>query len=355
MRRIPTVLLTGLTLFTLSSLATAQQGGGRFGRGDGEAPKLQNFTFEEGTLKSDKVRNGEAGYGIYLPKGYADEANKDTKYPVVIWLHGFGGAGEWSGGGGAEVLDQLRGADKVPPLVMVVFRAPGRRTTYMNGEAAGDVEDIIATDLVQQLETKYRLKAERSQRALMGVSMGGMGAMKIAMHHPDVFGTVAVHSAAILPLDPAELPEQYRGMVQRQIERGGLDKVLGNPIDKAKWQEQMPLGLVSTKKAEDWKGLNIYFDAGTDDRYGFCPPNEMLAKAMSEKGMKHLFRKVEGGGHAWSSPSMKECLAISLQFVGAAFAGKDPVEVTKALEPKPAKAAEKAAEPAPKKDGDAGK
>ena len=93
MRRIPTVLLTGLTLFTLftlSSLATAQQGGGRFGRGDGEAPKLENFTFEEGTLKSDKVRNGEAGYGIYLPKGYADEANKDTKYPVVIWLHGFG-------------------------------------------------------------------------------------------------------------------------------------------------------------------------------------------------------------------------------------------------------------------------
>ena len=129
MRRIPTVLLTGLTLFSLSCLATAQQGGGRFGRGDGEAPKLKNFTFEEGTLKSAKVRNGEAGYGIYLPKGYADEANKDTKYPVVIWLHGFGGAGEWSGGGGAEVLDQLRGEGKVPPLAMVVFRAPGRRTT----------------------------------------------------------------------------------------------------------------------------------------------------------------------------------------------------------------------------------
>ncbi len=352
MRQVPTVArLTRGALFAVLTLPLtvlpAQQGGGRFGRGDGAAPKLANFTFEEGILKSDKVKTGDAGYGIYLPKGYADEANKDTKYPVVIWLHGFGGQGEWQGGGGAEVLDKLRGEGKVPPLLMVVFR-PGSRTTYMNGEPGGDVEDIIVTDLVQQLEAKYRIQAERGQRALMGVSMGGLGAMKIAMHHPEVFGTVAVHSAAILPPDPADLPERYRGMVQRQLERGGLDKVFGNPIDKTKWAEQMPLGIVSMKKAEDFKGLHIYFDAGTEDGYGFCPTNELLDKAMTDKGMQHLFRKVEGGGHAWSSPSMKECLAVSLQFVGAAFAGKDPVATTKALEPKPA---EKPAE----KSGDAGK
>ena len=62
---------------------------------------------------------------------------------------------------------------------------------------------------------------------------------------------------------------------------------------------------------------------------------------LGEHGHKHLFRKVEGGGHAWSSPSMKECLAVSLQFVGAAFLGKDPIEAcTPKVEKKPAEAGE---------------
>jgi enterochelin esterase-like enzyme len=140
-----------------------------------------------------------------------------------------------------------------------------------------------------------------------------------------VFGAVAVHSAAILPVDPADLPQQYQRQLQMMMQRGGLAEVFGEPIDKAKWAKEMPLALVAAAKAEDWKGLRIYFDAGTADRYGFCEPNEKLDKAMTEKGIAHLFRKVDGGGHAWSSPKMKECLQSSLQFVGACVTGKDPM------------------------------
>ena len=74
-------------------------------------------------------------------------------------------------------------------------------------------------------------------------------------------------------------------------------------------------------------------DAGTDDDYQFCPPNERLSKVMTEQGHKHLFRKVEGGGHAFSSESMKDNVATSLRFCAAAFAGKDAVAE---LTPKPA-------------------
>jgi len=312
-----------LTLTLLAAAAPAQRGDR--GRGRDQTPsKLANFTFEQGTFKSDKAKGGEPGYGIYLPKGYADEANKDVKYPWIVWLHGFGGAGEFQGGGGAEVLDQLRGDGKIPPLAMVVFRGPVGRTTYMNGEAGGEIEDLIVGDLVKHLQEKYRLQSERSQRAVMGVSMGGMGALKIAMHHPETFGTVAVHSAAILPADPAELSQRYARQAQMMMERGGLDKVFGDPIDKAKWAHEMPLGLTASMKPEELKGLHIYFDAGTEDRYGFFEPNEQLDKAMTEKGFKHTYRKVEGGGHAWSSPKMKESLTTSLQFVAVVFTGKDP-------------------------------
>lgn len=312
--------------FLLLSLLPAQQG-----RERQQAPKLTNYTLVEGTLQSEKVRQGEAGYFIYLPKGHGDEANKEKQYPWILWLPGFGGPFDFQGRGGAEVLDRLRGESKIPECALVVFRAPGRRsrTTYMNGEAAGDIEDLICGDLLDQLQKKFRLSSERQQRAVMGVSAGGFGALKIAMRHPELFGAVAVHSAAILPADPEELGGMTEGVVQRQM-RAGLAKEFGEPIDKVKWAAHMPLGLVASKKSEDFAGLQIYFDAGTEDNYGFCEPNEQLDAAMTKHGIKHVFRKVEEGGHAWSSPTMKDSVATSLQFVGLALQGKDAVEAAAA-------------------------
>ncbi|MBL8753058.1 MAG: hypothetical protein JNK15_07115 [Planctomycetes bacterium] len=331
------------TLVVTALLSTAlllpAQRGERGPRRD-QAPPLQHFTIETGTIQSTKVRDGEAGYEIYLPKGHGDEANKDKTWPFVVWLSGFGGNGEFTNRGGAQVLDQMRADGKVPEFALVVYRAPsgqgGRRgrSVYMNGEAAADTEDLLCGDFLEQLQKKYRLAADRKQRALMGVSAGGFGALKIAMRHPDVFGAVAVHSAAILPADPGELAGNAEGIVQRML-RGGLEKELGNPIDAAKWRAHMPMALAADKKPEDLKGLQMYFDAGTADAYDFCPPNEQLAKVMAEKGHKHLFRKIDGGGHAWSSESMAENLAVSLQFVGLAFAGKDAVaELTPKAEAK---------------------
>lgn len=318
----------------------------RDGRGPREAsaPKLEHFTFETGTLKTGKIKAGEASYSILLPKGHGDDANKAKTWPWILWLPGFGGAGEFTDGGGAGVLDRMRGEGKIPEVAFVVYGAPGRRarSVYMNGEPAGDTEDLIVGDLLEQLQQKYRLASDRKQRALMGVSAGGFGALKIALRHPEAFGVVAVHSAAILPTDPAELGGNGEMIVQRFLS-SGLDKVLGNPIDKAKWQEHMPLAIVAKKKPEDLQGLQIYFDAGTEDRYDFCPPNEKLDQAMTAAGIKHLFRKVEGGGHAFGSQSMLDNVATSLRFIAAAFGGKDAVAE---LTPKP-----DAAKAAPK-DGD---
>lgn len=316
-RPLPFVSLTALLLATLP--AQRDQGA-----------ELKNFTIERGALKSDKVREGEAGYVIFLPKEYGDAANKDTKYPWALWLPGFGGTNEFENEGGAPVLDRLRGENKIPPFVFVVYRAPRNRSVYMNNEGPVDTEDLLTGDLVTQLQAKYRLATDAKQRAVMGVSAGGFGALKMALRHPDVFGVVAAHSSAVLPTDPAELDQRRNGMLQSLLDTG-LDKELGKPVDKAKWQAHMPLAIVAAKKPADLKGLQIYFDAGTADRYQFCPPNEKLDQAMTAAGHKHLFRKVEGGGHAFGSESMKENVAVSLQFVGAAFAGKDAVEVTKAL------------------------
>ncbi|MCK5940531.1 MAG: hypothetical protein KAI24_01075, partial [Planctomycetes bacterium] len=203
------------------------------GRRGQEPPQLEHFHFESWDFDSQYARGGEASYYIYLPKEHDHEKNADRKFPWVLWCPGFGGPGDFQSRGGARTLDQLRAEGKIPELALVVFRAPGRRsrTTYMNGEAIGDVEDLIVKDLVRHVEGRYRLSSKREHRAVMGVSAGGFGALKLALRHPDVFGAVATHSAAILPADPDELGGMAEGMVQRYL-RGGLAELLGDPIDK---------------------------------------------------------------------------------------------------------------------------
>lgn len=315
-----------LVAAALVAALSASSANAQFGRRQQQPPPLEHFYFESWDFDAPSARGGEASYYIYLPKKHDHAESADRKYPWILWCPGFGGPGDFQTRGGAETLDRLRGEGAIPELALVVFRAPGRRsrTTYMNGETGGDIEDLIVDDLVSHLQQRYRLSDRREDRAIMGVSAGGFGALKIALRHPDVFGAVATHSAAILPADPDDLAGYAESTVYRYL-RGGIAQQLGDPIDKEKWAEQMPMGLIARRQPEQLKGLQIYFDAGTDDHYGFFEPNRRLAAAMKARGHRFVFHPVEEGGHAWSSPKMRGNVARSLTFVGAALSGKDPV------------------------------
>ena len=332
------LLLIVLAFLSLSSVATAQRG--RRNR-NVEPPALKNFYYETWQYDSRHAASGQASFSIYLPKEHDFAKNKDRKYPWILWLPGFGGPDDFQTRGGAATLDALRSEGQIPDLALVIFRAPGGRgrTTYMNGESIGDVEDLIVKDLVKHVEGKFRISSDRNHRCVMGVSAGGFGALKIALRYPGLFGAVATHSAAILPADPADLAGSAENTVMRYL-RGGLRAQLGDPIDPAKWAEVMPMGLVALKKPADLYGLQVYFDAGTDDRYGFFEPNVELAAAMKANGHKHFFRPVEDGGHAWSSPMMTSNLKHSLRFAGRALDGQDAVKAAldAAAKSQPAKA-----------------
>ena len=131
-----------------------------------------------------------------IPLSADAEENKDKKLPLVVWLHGFGGYSEFQRRGGAKTLDELLGDGEIEPMAFVTFRAPGgrrSRSVYINGEQSGDVEDAIVKDLVAYMEKNYPVSKSPAHHAIMGVSIGGFGALKIAMKHPEVFGVVAAH------------------------------------------------------------------------------------------------------------------------------------------------------------------
>ncbi|HLU40581.1 MAG TPA: alpha/beta hydrolase-fold protein [Planctomycetota bacterium] len=307
-------LLPFVFSFSLVAALAAQSDRRREGR---NAPvpeiKLEHFVYEEVEMESPSVR-----MGVYLPRGHADEASADERYPWVVWLHGRNESHhKFHRDGGARVLDELRGKGEIPELVFVALTLGN--PIYVDTGRGVDQEKLITERLPAFLAEKYRVKNERTARAVMGVSMGGFGALKIAMRHPDLFATVAAHSSALMPADPESLQPPYQRQVQRMVERGGLDAVFGNPIDKEKWAQHMPLALAASMDTEELSRLAIYFDAGTEDRYGFGPPNQKLHEVLKERGVPHEFELVQGGGHSWGSGSLQKQLVKSLTFVGKRF------------------------------------
>lgn len=147
---------------------------------------------------------------VFLPPSYA--AGKTRRYPVLYALHGYSiGAEQWAHE--IHVPQTIEGAFAQGAGETVVL-LPDSKTVhngsmYSSSVTTGDFEQFIARDLVTYIDAHYRTIAKRSSRGLAGHSMGGYGATRIGMKHPDVFGSVYIMSPCCLaaraagPVDPA--------------------------------------------------------------------------------------------------------------------------------------------------------
>jgi len=302
---------------TIAILALVSLLPGQRGRRRSQAPReMENFTFEEEKFQSDAVSR-RMSYGIYLPKDYDAEANAKKAWPLVIWLHGM-----WEDHmrfhtrGGAQMLDKAVSEGNLPQCIFVTANG-GRSSMYMN-RGKERWQDLISDDLLKHVTDNYRVSKKRDERALMGVSMGGMGALRIAFTHPELFGTVAVHSSAVFAKDPDDMPDRLKNFAGRLG--------FGSPIDKKVWQRVNPTCIADRLDKKDLKGLRIYFDAGSDDRYGFQSGNGLLHECLDERKIPHQWRLIRGGGHSWGDRFQDRALPNSFAFVGKMFAGKDKAD-----------------------------
>ena len=109
-------------------------------------------------------------------------------------------------------LDELIGSGEIPPTIAVMPDAPwsSRASYYVDSAYTGadpgrPVETAFFRDLVPHVDASYRTIADRNGRAVAGYSMGGAGALRYAMAHPEVFGaSIALSPAVYFPLPPAD-------------------------------------------------------------------------------------------------------------------------------------------------------
>ena len=150
----------------------------------------------EGNLEGDAV---DRDVLVFLPPSYATE--KKRRYPVVYALHGYSiGAEQWSKE--IHVPQTIEGAFAQGAREMIVV-LPDSKTLhngsmYSSSVTTGDFERFIAHDVVAYIDAHYRTIPARTSRGLVGHSMGGYGASRIGMKHPEVFGSLYIMSPCCL-------------------------------------------------------------------------------------------------------------------------------------------------------------
>ena len=149
-------------------------------------------------LENDFGEKPTRAVSVYLPPGY-DESTRS--YPVIYFLHGFMG-NHILFPPMVEVLDFAIATYRIRPFILIVS---DQKTTYdgsfySNTGIFGNWEDFTAYDLVEYMDKNYRTIADKDSRGITGHSMGGYGALKIAMNHPEIFSCVYALSPGALTI-----------------------------------------------------------------------------------------------------------------------------------------------------------
>jgi enterochelin esterase-like enzyme len=146
---------------------------------------------------------------VYTPPGYS----ADSKFPVLYLLHGIGGdEEEWHRGGHPEIiLDNLIADKKAVPMIIVMPNGraqpddrPGTNAMATAPAFAKFDKDLL-NDLIPFIQSKYSVKAERENRAIAGLSMGGGQALNFGLANLDTFAWIGGFSSAPNTKPPAEL------------------------------------------------------------------------------------------------------------------------------------------------------
>ncbi|MBI5533166.1 MAG: esterase family protein [Deltaproteobacteria bacterium] len=299
---------------------------------------VETRSFASAALGVDKK------YQVYLPRGYDDSAHR---FPVAYYLHGLGGnESNWVTHG---LLDKA--ADALD-LAVIVVMPDGDDSFYVNhpkpdsyedclkkkppfdgSEPAASYcvrtpsyEDYIARDLVAQVDGAFRTIADRRSRAIAGLSMGGFGAMQLAMRHTDLYSAVATHSGMLYltgtstTAEPGKIRDatsladwgkQYQAKFHDHVA-----KVMGPNFEA--WREHDP-SVLATKLQPG--SLAIMFDCGDHDGFNFHTHGAHLHQVLQARGYKHDYAQLPGS-HDWKYWSAR--VPVSLKFLSDNLQGAAP-------------------------------
>ena len=251
--------------------------------------KMQDVVFHSSALQRDM------DYRVILPASIS--AGK--KLPVIYLLHG--------GGGGFRDWSNYSDLAQIAERGFIVVMPEGNSSYYTNsaGKPQDKYEDYIVQDLILDVEKRFPAAVGRENRAIAGVSMGGYGAIKIALRHPDLFFFSGGLSPAVdVPTRPFSI---------KRISQWHFHSSIFGPSGSATRRENDPFALAYS--ADPKIAPYLYFVCG--DQEGLLPANRNLAALLTRQQIPSEFHIVRGG-HNWtqwsvSAKDMFESLQKNMQ------------------------------------------
>lgn len=288
---------------------------------------------------------------VWRPPSYA--AGR-ARYPVAYYLHGlWGSEGDWIRQGALDrTLDSLAAAGRAELLVVMPDGDDGWYTTWnalldvatcraafvpRPGDERAEAycvpwphyDDYVARDLVAAVDARYRTRPERAGRAIAGLSMGGYGAVSLALRYPETFRAAASHSGVVSPRYAGAHP--FDGTVRYASTEHALRAGWGERLwpllvapfgrDSAAWASRDPVTLAQRLAggASSARRPAIFLDCGTED--GLVDQSRALRAELARLGWAVAYAEWPGG-HDW--PYWRRHAAESVGWIVAQLQGASP-------------------------------
>lgn len=251
-------------------------------------PHYETVEFAPAHLNGMKVK-----FNIIFPTGYDTATTR--RYPVLYLLHGY--TDDYS----AWVM-KSRLLEHTARFQEIIVNPEGGVSWYVNNYAnpTQQWEDYLIDDLIPYVDGHYRTVADRSGRAIAGLSMGGYGALMLGFKHYDKFAAAASMSGALEGAEGAwftGIQEAAQKAPQNQPFLPRLAKDLADdygPADNPARTSDDPYELV--KKIPAGQAPQIYFSCGEED--DLVKGSRRLAELLTKLKIPYEYREIPGK-HEW--------------------------------------------------------
>jgi len=215
---------------------------------------------------------------VYLPAGYTPT----QKYPVWYAMHGYSSSENWwlNDGHVGERADALMASGDLAPMIMVFPKTRYDDAKTIEADMADGVrgpsrmEEFLCEELIPYIDAHYSTISTAEGRYIGGFSMGGLFALQIGLHQPQLFSKIGAYSPALT----------YSDFSGDHFERWlSTDPADANALD-------------GYAKAHNMDKLSIYLDCGAESD-PFSAGAATLYDALMARGIKSEFHP-HAGGHS---------------------------------------------------------
>jgi putative tributyrin esterase len=278
-----------------------------------QASEVPGVHYETVEFAPAHLNGMKVKFNIIFPTGYG--ASKTRRYPVLYLLHGY--TDDYSGWVTKSNLLQ-----HTARFQEIVVNPEGGVSWYVNNyvDPKQQWEDYLIDDLIPYVDSHYRTIADRSARAVAGLSMGGYGALLLGFKHYDKFAAAASMSGALegaegsffTDVQTAQKANPTNAFLTHIVK--DLSDDYGPPDSPARAADD-PYELIKKVPLEQMP--QIYFSCGEDDN--LIAENRRMAELLTKLKIPYEYREIPGK-HEWPvwDRQIQMIMGIQAPIIGAA-------------------------------------